>query len=122
MNTDVRNWTNDTIKALDDQFDKLNIQHFPRSPSAHASRESIRHFLLQKRGFISNIKISFPKHMVYVHHGVGKGVPAALAGTSATGRQPKDWFNSVIEPGVEQLADIVAENCGNAVIRNLKIR
>jgi hypothetical protein len=121
FNSEVRTWKDETLEDLDKQFDVLNIKHVKRSPSTVPSREVLKAFLAYRQGLINRIGIKFPRHMVFVHKGVGKGVPAILAGTAATNRQPKEWFNPVVETKVDELADIVAENIGDLVVKNLRI-
>jgi hypothetical protein len=121
-NQRVKGWQKDALQAIDKSFDEENIQHVARSPSPHPSREVIKAISNFKLGMITSISFKFPKHMVYVAKGVGKGVPAALAGTSATTRKQKDWFNKKMDKSVEDLADIVAEETGDMVVNNLRIR
>ncbi len=58
--------------------------------------------------------------MVYVHKGVGRGTPIEKVGT--TSRKPKELFNPVIDRRIDELADIVAEELGAALINNLLIK
>ena len=135
MNADIRAWNNGTLEALKSSIESLDIKHQPEKynrgirknsePSENdprPSKESLKAKLSFRQGVASKIGINFSKKLIYVHHGVGKGVPAALAGTSATKRQPKDWFNSVIDERIEKLADTVADNMADMTVKNLKIR
>jgi len=122
MNQDVKAWFALTEKVLKRQFDLLDIKHVPRSPSPVASREVLEHILRKRLGLVSKGSFKFPRHMVFVAKGVGRGVPAAVAGTNQTTRKPKDWFNGVIDARIDELANTVAENSGNLIVNNLKIK
>lgn len=58
--------------------------------------------------------------MVYVHKGVGRGTPIEKVGQ--TNRKAKEWFNPVIDRRIDELADVVAEELGAALINNLLIK
>lgn len=120
LNKEISQWAKGQKKDLDSQFDKLDIQHREGSPSPQAARELLRHYLGQKFGMVSKITFKFPRHMVFVQKGVGKGTPAAQAGTGK--RKPKDWFNGPIDEGVERLADIVAEGQADMIINSIRIK
>lgn len=122
MNQDINDWFDGTEKDLKQKFDDLDIEHVKRSPSPVASRDVLNHITQKKLGLISKGSFKFPRHMVFVAKGVGKGVPAGIAGTSATHRRPKDWFNSVIDARIDNLADTVAENSGDLIADNIKIK
>ena len=69
-------------------------------------------------GQIDRISYKFPLHGIWIHHGVSRGHPASLP------RKKVDWFNSVIERRIDELANNAAEFFANAVINydRLKIR
>lgn len=121
MNQDIQSWAQQTTEELKRQFAVLDIKHVKGSPSKQSSREAIINRYRRMQGVISRVSFAFPRHMVFVHKGVGKGVTISLAGSSATTRKPKPWFDPVIEQRVEQLADAVAENGADMVVNNLKI-
>lgn len=121
MNQDIKDWFADTEKGLKQKFDELDIQHVKRSPSPSASRDALENITRKRLGLIYKGSFKFPRHMVFVAKGVGKGVPAGIAGTSATQRRPKDWFNSVIDAKIDSLADTVAEHNANLSADRIKI-
>ena len=122
MNRDIKSWFILTQKVLKQQFDLLEIKHVKRSPSPVSSKETLMQQTRMRSGLISRGSFKFNRSMVFVSKGVGKGVPAALAGTSATTRKPKDWFNSVIDNRINNLADTVAGHCGDIVCSNIRIK
>jgi len=122
LNSDIKSWAGETQKELKQQFDSLNIQHVDRSPSPRPSREVLENILRSRGGLVSKVSFKFPRHMVFVHKGVGKGVPISLAGSNATNRKPKPWFNPVMDKKVEDLADRVADHSADIVVNNLMIK
>jgi len=122
LNTEVKTWADSTNKKLQQEFDVLNIQHVTRSPSPHPSRDVLKAFLRKRQSLVDRVSFKFPRHMVFVHKGVGKGVPIALAGSNATTRKPKPWFDNVMDKQVDDLADRVAEHSADIVVDNFKIK
>ena len=116
MNADIRQWGRGTIGDLKQQFALLKIEHVTRSPSPVAAIEALKNYFAERQGLINKVSFKFPRHMVFVHKGVGKGRPAAQPGTA------KEWFNPVIDADIEKLADIVANNQGDMIVSNLLIR
>lgn len=57
-----------------------------------------------RNGVINKIGFSMPMHGIFLSKGVGKG---RWAGSGK--EQPKDWFNSSIKEGLDELADVAAE-------------
>lgn len=105
---------------MKEQMISLGIRHVSYSPSPKAAIKSLKTSFRKAIGLISRISFKIPKHMIYVHKGVGKGTPIEMAGT--TNRKAKPWFDPVVENNIEELADIVAEETGNAIVNNLLIR
>jgi hypothetical protein len=122
FNAEVKAWKDAVTAQLKKKFAELDIKHVSRSPSAVASRDALKGSTTAKFGLIAAVKYKFPRHMVFVAKGVGKGVSAEMAGTGETSRKPKDWFNSVIDANMPQLADTVANGLGDMIINNLRIK
>lgn len=100
-------------------------------------------------GQIESIGYSFERHGVFVHKGVGRGY-IVIGNTVVRGRRPSnamkkfakengreaesmilsgpirrhpvDWFNTVIEKNVPELADKVAELNANAAVNAARLR
>lgn len=119
---EVDAWRKESLHELIASFDKLNIVHRPASPSPYPARDILKAITAYRLGMPSKISFKFPRHMVFVHKGVGKGVPAGIAGTSATKRQPKEWFNPVIEARIDKLATIAAENVADYIVADIGIK
>lgn len=121
LNTQVRIWTDKTTQDLKDEFDNLDIKHEDRSPNPSASKDDLKAITGQSQGIIRKISFKFRRSMVFVSKGVGRGVPASKAGTSATKRKQKDWFNPTIDKNIDDLADTVSALTGDNIVNNLRI-
>jgi hypothetical protein len=119
-NTRISDWAKKRVPELKQQINALGIQHVSRSPSKTASASMLKNTLRKKDGLINRIGYSIPRHMIYVHKGVGRGTKINQVGT--TNRKAKPWYNPVIDKNIDELADIVAEEVGGAVINNLLIK
>jgi len=56
-------------------------------------------------GQASRINFRFAKHGIYLEHGVGKG-----RRVRSSKARPKPWLEPVLNPAIDQLADLIAEN------------
>lgn len=117
FNKSVRDWASGAHKALEGEMDSLGIEHRDNSPSPVASRDALKHFTSSKFGLVSAVSFKFPRHMVFVQKGVGKGR------AKGSGKErPKDWFNGPMAKLVEDLADKVADETADLVVGKLMIR
>ncbi len=110
LNLEARQWRLETMDKLRAQWDKYGIKHDPRSPSTVAALELLRSSTTSKYGLLSSIRFKFPRHMIFVHKGVGHGHPISNP------RRAKPWFNEILDKEIEKLADIVAENTADRVV------
>lgn len=77
---------------------------------------------------ITSIGFSFKAEGVYVHLGVGKGYNMESGTRVLTkttndewNRDPKPWFNPVIEKHIPQLVEIVKKYCGTLLVNTTRI-
>lgn len=90
-------------------------------------------------GEINRLTFSFPVYMIFVHKGAGRGYGGNKSGqfTSATGgkritdrksmgrmgthlRQPKPWFNPIVEQEFPKLQDIVATYKARVILKSIQ--
>ena len=105
--------------------------------------DSIRSRIGTTNEIISNISFSFSKHGVFVQKGVGRGYQTKDGFVTRTAksdppgqgdhilpyrkndrmveRHPNDWFNSVIEDHIPELADKLVELHADAVFDSTKL-
>ncbi len=143
QNERVIEWSNRTATALKGEGNALGIQHISRSPNKTSSLGKIKDRQRYRDGIITSIGFSFPRTLIYPHKGAGKGIggdkgsrwtdkygisretnPASLGKIGTGSRVEKPWFNQVMEgaTGVDELATIVAEETGDAIVNNILIR
>ncbi len=119
-NQKIDQWATSVLGELKQEIDIQGIRHEKRSSSPKAAKASLTKTTKKTSGMIERISYRIPRHMIFVHKGVGRGTPIEKAGT--TKRKAKPWFNPVIERNIDQLADIVAEELGSALVNNLLIK
>lgn len=108
------------LGKLRSRINELGIRHAANSRSQKAAEKSLVVRTPKKGGLIDRVSYIFPRHMIYVHKGVGRGTKISEVGN--TRREAKPWFNPVIEENIDGLADIVAEEMGSGIINNILIR
>jgi hypothetical protein len=119
-NARIVGWSGDTLVKLRSEINTLGIRHAANSRSPKAAEKSLVARTPKRSGLIERVSYIMPRHMIYVHKGVGRGTRISEIGN--TNRKAKPWFNPVIEANIDGLADIVAEEMGSAIINNILIR
>jgi hypothetical protein len=119
-NARIVGWAQSTKGDLVTEIRTLGIRHSDKSKSPKAAERSLTVRTPKKDKLISRVSYAIPRHMIYVHKGVGRGTTIDQVGS--TNRVAKPWFNPVIERKIDELADIVAEEIGSEIINKLLIR
>ena len=143
QNQRVLQWMAQNEAAMKGRSNALGITHRSNSPSSGSSVDKIKAKEKYRGGIIEMIGFKFPRTLIWTHKGAGKGRGGLLGsvwydklgikhstnteslGKMGTGgRVAKQWFNDTIEAntGVEELANIVAEESGDAIVNNLLIK
>lgn len=120
VNKPIDQWGRRTFAQLRQEIVSLGIRHNAKSPSPKAAINSLQYRTRKSNGIINRLGYVIPRHMIYVHKGVGQGTGIAQVGT--TKRRAKAWFNPVVDRHIEELADIVANGIGDGIINNLLIK
>jgi hypothetical protein len=120
FNTDVSKWTKDAKAEVISEIDALGIVHRENSTSPVPAKQAIKTSQGKKAGVVNKISFRMPRHMVFVHKGVGRGTKITQVGT--TNRTAKPWFNPVIEKNLDNLVDIVADHQGTMVLNAIMIK
>lgn len=110
----VVDWRKLTQAELKAMFGKLKIEHRANSPSETSAYELLKSNIGYQFGVPFKVGFKFPRHMVFVHKGVGGG--------NTSNRTAKEWFNPVIDKNVQKLADELAEDYGELAVKNINIR
>lgn len=142
FNQEVRYWGVQTAARLQASARALGIQHSDASPSPSSSIQKIKDNYGVKGGVVNRVGFKFPRSLIYVHKGAGKGkgglkgstwvnkagekkttAPGSLGKMGSGNRQSKPWFNNVIngDQGVQELATIAAIQLGDAITNKMFI-
>jgi len=120
VNTPINNWGKQRFQELKQEIVKLGIRHTAASASPKAAINSLQYKTRKQNSIINRLGYVIPRHMIYVHKGVGRGTTIAQAGK--TNRKIKPWFNPVIDRHMDELGDLVAEKLGDGIINNILIK
>jgi len=121
-NERIKGWAGplNVLTKLRVAMDTLGIKHSANSKSPQAAQKALKDSYRKSDGLIQRISYQIPRHMIFVHKGVGRGTPIDKVGT--TGRKAKPWFNPVIEANIDDLGDIVANELGDEIVNNILIK
>lgn len=143
QNTRVIGWADKTESGLKGKTSALGITHRSNSPSSGSSVAKIKNKVTYRSGIIEIVSFKFPRSLVWPHKGAGKGMggsqgsvwydklgikhstdPDSLGKMGTGSRTAKPWFNDVMEAptGVDELATIVAEESGDAIVNNILLK
>ena len=144
QNDRVQAWGQKANSAFKGAALSLRIIHRADSPSKSASLPKIKDRYRFRSGVIEVVSFRFPRELIWTHKGAGKGVGGVQGSTwigpdgnrkrtnprsfgkigSYGSRRPKPFFNQVLDgpSGMDELATIVAEETGDAIIGNLLIK
>lgn len=120
FNRKVTQWAEDTQKDVRAELDALRVVHAKYSRSPVSFKKALKAKLRLRSGEVSSIGISFPRHGVFVHKGVGKGTPVSRIGT--TKRKAKPFLNPVLDKNLVRLSEIAADHMGNITVNSIKIK
>jgi hypothetical protein len=120
INEPINQWGQKTFGLLKQEIYKQGIRHANYSPSPKSALNSLQYKTRKRLGVINRLGYIMPRHMIYVHKGVGSGTPIGAVGS--TNRKAKPWFNPVIARRIDELADTVALKMGDAIIENILIK
>lgn len=127
FNAKVRAWGAMVDAALDSSISRWITVDKKLSKSL---KQNYRHYgkPLTEGDEVTSIGFSFKEEGVFVHLGVGKGYnmeggTRVLTKTtdSKWNRNPKPWFNPVIEQYIPALVEIVKEYCGTLLVNTTRI-
>ncbi len=115
FNSAVRDWTKGARRELVQSMISLDIK------VTGGLRKTLKYALKKSDGTIGSISFKFPRYGVFVQKGVGKGVSIEQAGTAATKRVPKDWFNDPIGKQLQSLSDKIQPYYSDAIVNAARV-
>jgi len=142
FNESVQQWTKETESLLKNTAHSFGIQHRSQSPSKRDSVNQIKGSVRKAGGITNRVGFKFPRHLVFVHKGAGRGYggakgsrwvdargvshktnPKSLGKQGTGNRREKPWLNSALggPEGVDKLATIAAEQLGDYITGNFLI-
>lgn len=84
---------------------------------ANPALKSFRGKLKEKFGIPERVRLTFPRHYVFVEKGVGRG-----RGINSGKTIPKPAINPAISAHIDELADIAADGCASIAGNRLFIK
>jgi hypothetical protein len=142
-NTRVREWTKDSVNKMQAKALSYGVEHRSDSPSKGSSVRKLKDRYRQHDGSIDQVSIKFPRSLIWTNKGAGKGRagikgskwtdkygntkstnPKSMGKMGTLGRTTKPFFNDVLDSpsGVNELANIVAEETGDSIINEMFIK
>jgi hypothetical protein len=112
----IRKWLRETRKDLKQQIDTYS---FERPADEDSFRKNLRTYTKKVQGEIENIGFRFPRHAIFIEHGVGRGRPK---GSSQALEMARPWLKPVLPKAVEKLADEMAESYADIATESIVLR
>ncbi|MBS1684764.1 MAG: hypothetical protein JSS76_08420 [Bacteroidetes bacterium] len=103
LNKAVSDWATETLKKVKSRGSEMGIRHRANSRSKSDSLQGLKVGVKRRNGLPTRISFGFPKHMAYVHYGVGK-----YRGVGSGNEHPKPIFD-VVNQELPKLRDAAAE-------------
>lgn len=139
-NQDVKDWAKRMTSTMQYNGASLGIMHRENSQNPAPSMPQIKNSYKYDTGAIEVVGFRFPRSLIYTHKGAGKGRggtsgstwvdrygnrkgtnPKSMGKMGTGGRVKKPWFTRSMDGsgGLEQLADLVADNLGATITTNI---
>jgi hypothetical protein len=129
LNADVKNWGSQTHTMLAQKLlgmgfrDRIAVARIKKmakkagetQPTEPPLIPNIKTKYKDRSGEIYSIRFSFPRHGIFVEHGVGRGRPI-----TSSRRRPRPWLSVVIPNQVDRLADIIAADYADLAVRDIR--
>lgn len=115
INPKIESRTDQLLKELKAEMSSLGMVHDKKDPLFRIGR---RYNKEKEFNMINRIRLRFKRSGVFVHKGVGRPKKDG----SPSSRQPKEWFNPLVEKYADDLADTMADHLVEATFDRLKIR
>lgn len=111
LRSSISNWITKDVKLSGSL--KQNYRHYGKKISAGEE--------------VTSVGFAFKPEGIYVHLGVGRGynmqggTRILTKKSGGWNRNPKPWFNPVIEAHIPELVEIVREYCGTLLVNTTRI-
>lgn len=119
LDKEVRTWGNVTRRALIQRLMTLDLEERTRMVADDPQLlKNIRRIVRKKSGDLEGVAFSFPRHGIFLEHGVGKNRPK---GSAAAFNAAKPWLKPVLPDAVDELADLLEQKYADLVAADLRI-
>lgn len=118
LDKEVRQWGQLTRKKLRERLITLDLEERTRLVGEKQLVRNLRSIVRKKQGDLESVAFSFPRHGIFLEHGVGKHRPI---GSAAAARAAKPWLKPVLGEATEELADLLEETYADLVAAELRI-
>lgn len=124
-NEAVREWGKITLRKLKRRVSALTLKDrfaimkrqrlIQKDPEYKRIEPSLGVNYKRDFGQIGRINFKFTRHGIFYEHGVGRGRP--VRSSRAT---PKPWLAPILDPAIDELADIVMNQYADLLIEEIK--
>lgn len=115
---ETRAWGNLTAKQLRFRVASLGLKDRVRIDGEVKLIQSIRSSTRSRGGEVQSVAFSFVRHGIFLERGVGRGRKPGTAQAIAASRP---WLRPVLEPAVDELANLLAEKYADLAAGELKL-
>jgi hypothetical protein len=118
MDKEIRAWAQLTRKKLLFRLASLNLQErVGLLNELFSLRNSLGYRVDKHNGNIEKVAFTFPRHGIFLEHGVGKGRPVRSPKAQAS---KKPWLSVVLPDAIEELAEILAEEYADITAEKIR--
>lgn len=123
LNAMAKSWAEAVSSKLKAELSSQHVQ------ATGKLQRIIKHSLKYHAGDVNRISWRVPRYGIMVEKGVGRGVgmkdgkrfDKSKNGNSLSRRKPKPWFSKVLDSELPKLADIVAKEKADQVVKSIKL-
>lgn len=121
---DARNWIRKTEQELKRQLlrlslgQRIDLNRKLKSRATGELVEGIKGRIKRRYGEVEYLGFSFERYGIFYEHGVGKNRPI---GSAAARKAARPWLKPVLDPAIEELADILEERYADIIAGELRV-
>lgn len=97
---------------------RLGVKERVRLAQEISLRARTKEFVRRKGGEVEKVGYAFPRHGIFLVHGVGKGRPV---GSEQAKRAAKDWLTPELDLLLDEIGDLVADGYADIIEAELRI-
>jgi hypothetical protein len=118
MDEEITDWANITREELLKKVNELTLtQRGKLAEESIRRKKNTRRTLKRTNGEIDRVSFKFPKHGIYIQHGVGRG---RKVGSAAAKENAIPWITDVLPSAIELLADRLEEEFADITSKEVR--